>query len=86
MSTHGPIESQFQNIMVDVMRTLDTYLNPGLKAPNKKIGIVMLTFHYGEVDGSRTNYISNGASREDMTKLLRELADRFEGTHPEEQS
>jgi len=85
MSTHGPIEQPFNKLMVDVMGILDTHMNPGLKAPNKKIGIVMLVFPYGD-DSGRSNYISNGASREDMIKMFRELADRFEGTHPEEQS
>jgi hypothetical protein len=38
---------------------------------------VLLVFNYGEKEG-RCNYISNGADRKDMVKLLREQAQRFE--------
>lgn len=86
MSTHGPIDPAWADTMRGLMAVLDDTFNHGLKPPNKKVGIVLLMFEYGDADGKRTNYISNGADRADMIKLFRELADRFEGTHPEEQT
>jgi len=84
--THGPLDPAWADAMTGVMQVLDHSFNGDLKAPDKKVGIVILMFPYGEAASGRTNYISNGAQREDMVLLLRELADRFEGTHPEEQA
>ena len=81
MSTHGPIKSEWRDTMNSVMAILDKNYNPDRP---RKVGIVILMFEYGAADGGRTNYISNGADRADMIKLFRELADRFEGTHPDE--
>lgn len=43
----------------------------------REVGFVLLVFPYGSNDG-RCNYISNGADRKDMVKLLREQANRFD--------
>jgi hypothetical protein len=76
----GPIEERYRDQMLAIAKTLDGFLNDGReeKAP-RKTGFVLMVFPFGEVEGGRTNYISNGASREDMVKLMKELIVRFEG-------
>jgi hypothetical protein len=73
-----PIPEEFRQLMVNIMRTLDHAFNGDLKAPNKKVGIVLLTFDYGDMESGRFNYISNGADRRDMAKLFREQAAKFD--------
>ncbi len=73
----APIEAQFQSDMIALATAIDEIFNGELKAPHKTTGFVLLVFPYGEREG-RCNYISNGANRADMVKLLREQAARFE--------
>lgn len=73
-----PIEDKFSAVMIRFMRTFDEIFNAGLKPPNKKVGVIMLTFEYGETEG-RCNYISNGANRQDVIVMLKEQVARFEG-------
>ena len=73
-----PIEGRYHEQMVAVMKTLDEFINPGQKAPNKTTGIVVLMFDYGEGPG-RCNFISNGADRRDIVTLFKEMIARFEG-------
>jgi hypothetical protein len=75
----APIEAQFQSDMIALATAIDEIFNGDLKAPNKTTGFVLLVFPYGEREG-RCNYISNGANRADMVRLLREQANRFEET------
>lgn len=74
----GPIEERFREQMNAAMSALDEAWNPGLKGANKKVGIIMLIFPYGESEG-RCNYISNGADRRDVVTMLKEQLRRFEG-------
>lgn len=73
-----PIEGKFHEQMVNIMKTLDELMNPGQKAPNKDVGIVIMMFPYGNVEG-RCNYMSNGADRRDIVTLMKEMIARFEG-------
>lgn len=73
--SHAPIEDPWRAMMTEVGRALDQVFNGG-KTP-KRMGFVLLTFPYGDSDG-RCNYLSNGADRKDIVKLLREQAARFE--------
>jgi len=73
-----PIEGKFQDQMIAIMKTLDEFINPGQKAPNKDVAIVLMMFNYGDGPG-RCNYISNGASRQDIVTLMKEMIARFEG-------
>src|SRR5690242_152088 len=81
MSDHqlgsGPIESEFRDVMQEIARSLDMILNGNLRGSDKTTGFVLLVFPYGEKEG-RCNYISNGADRADIIKLLREQANRFD--------
>jgi len=49
----------------------------GARGKDRSTGFVLLVFPFGETEG-RCNYISNGADRKDIVKLLREQANRFD--------
>lgn len=74
----GPIEEQYREQMAAIAKVLDEVLNGGAKGPSRKTGFVLLVFSFGETKNGRCNYISNGADRADMIKLLREQANRFD--------
>ena len=74
----APIEDAYREMMVRVAGALDQTFNGNAKAPDKKVGFVLLVFEYGEQAG-RCNYISNGADRRDVIALLKEQLARFEG-------
>ena len=73
----APIEEKYHAQMTAIMRTLDEFVN-GDERP-RKTGIVIMMFDYGDVEGGRTNYMSNGADRRDIVTLMKEMIARFEG-------
>lgn len=73
----APIEDIHRDLMNTIAAGIDALFNGDLKGPNRTVGFVLLVFPFGESEG-RCNYISNGADRNDMVKLLREQANRFE--------
>lgn len=75
-SNHGPIEPGMEAWMKAIATALDELFNPGLNGADKQIGFVLLTFPYGTKEG-RSNYLSNGASRDDMARMFDELVKRF---------
>lgn len=74
----APVDAAYHEKMIGVMGVIDELFNGDAKAPNKKVGIVMMVFPYGDVSG-RCNYMSNGADRKDIVILMREMIARFEG-------
>lgn len=82
MSDHqlgdGPIEEQYRDMMTGVARAFDEVFNPGYPDKPRTLGFVLLTFPYGNIDG-RCNFLSNGAAREDIVVLMKEMIRRFEG-------
>lgn len=74
----APIEDAYREQMNAVAAGLDQIFNGDAKAPNKKVGFVLLLFEYGEQEG-RCNFISNGADRKDIVVLFKEMIARFEG-------
>jgi hypothetical protein len=74
----APIEEAYHAQMNAVAAGLDQIFNGDAKAPDKKVGFVLLVFPYGPDEG-RTNFISNGANREDIVVLFKEMIARFEG-------
>jgi len=74
----APVEAQYVEKMTAIMQALDEFLNDGAKAPNKKVGLVVMMFPYGDTTG-RCNYMSNGADRRDIITLMKEMIARFEG-------
>lgn len=75
----APVEEQYQEKMVAIMRTLDEFLNGEAMGSDRKHGIVIMIFPFGEAEAGRTNYMSNGADRRDVVTLMKEMIARFEG-------
>lgn len=73
----GPIQDEYRAQMNAIARTLDEVFNGDAKGSARPVGFVLLVFPFGEKEG-RCNYISNGADRADIIKLLREQANRFD--------
>lgn len=72
----APIEDKYKKEMLGIARVLENQFNGQLKGQNRHTGWILLVFPFGSVDG-RCNYISNGADRSDVIKLLEEQAKRF---------
>ncbi|WP_245329132.1 hypothetical protein [Bradyrhizobium centrolobii] len=58
---------------------LDEILNGDAKGAARETGFVLLVFPFGDAEGNRCNFISNGADRRDVVTLMREMIARFEG-------
>lgn len=56
---------------------IDEILNG--KGLPKKNGFVVLVFPFDQIEGSRTNYVSN-CDRRDIIAALKEVTARFEGS------
>lgn len=77
----APIEDAYAAAMTHIARTLDTVFNGDKRGDDRDTGFVLLVFPFGEKEG-RCNYISNGADRLDIAKLMKEQAKRFEEDTP----
>jgi hypothetical protein len=73
----GPIEAEYLESMQHIAGALDVVFNGTKHGGDRETGFVLLVFPFGEKDG-RCNYISNGADRRDVVKLMREQIARFE--------
>lgn len=73
----APLDLAYEREMKAIAQVLDVTFNGDIKGPTRKTGFVLLVFPFNEREG-RCNYISNGANRADIIKLLREQANRFE--------
>jgi hypothetical protein len=74
----APIEAAYEERMRTVASALDRVFNGDAKGDARPTGFVLLVFEFGSSEG-RCNYISNGADRDDVVRLLREQIARFEG-------
>lgn len=74
----APIEPKYSEMMKDLAQALDRFFNGDLRGPMRQTGFVLLVFPFGDAPDGRCNYISNGAGRDDIVKLLREQANRFD--------
>jgi len=72
----APIEPEYVEKMQLIAQMLDRAFNGDLRLNDRTTGFVLLVFPFGTKDG-RCNYISNGADRADVLKLLEEQAQRF---------
>lgn len=69
-------EQEIEPELRENMRSLAKAIDEGMQEQlGVRIGFVLAMFKFGET--GRFNYISN-ASREDVTKLMREMAVKFE--------
>jgi hypothetical protein len=73
-----PIEKKYVEQMTAIMQTLDQFMNGDAKGAARKVGLVLLTFEYGDTSG-RCNFMSNGADRRHLVTLFKEMIARFEG-------
>jgi hypothetical protein len=74
----GPIEEQHYAQMMALMQAADELFNGKIGGPDRKIGVVIMVFPFESFDG-RCNYVSNGADREDIVTLMKEMIARFSG-------
>jgi len=74
----APIQPEYREQMEAVMRTLDEFMNGEARGRDRRTGIVVLMFPFGDVTG-RCNFMSNGADRKDLVTLFKEMIARFEG-------
>lgn len=72
----APVEEQYHSKMTAMMAALDDFLN-GKERPRKH-GLLIMMFPYDDHSG-RCNYMSNGANRQDVVTLMKEMIARFEG-------
>lgn len=75
---HGPIQPELQETMAAVASAVDEIFNGPAKGADKQVAFVLLTAKFGQIDGGRVNYISNG-EREDIIAMMKETIARFEG-------
>jgi hypothetical protein len=78
-----PIQKEHFAMMNEIARNLDRAFNGNAKGTDRKIGFIMMVFDMngepGLVTDSRCNFISNGANRQDVVALMKEMIARFEG-------
>jgi hypothetical protein len=74
----GPVEEEHHAKMVATVQALDELYNGRVGGPGRKFGFVLMVFPFDGFDG-RCNYMSNGADREDIVTLMKEMIARFEG-------
>ena len=74
----APIEPKHHDQMNAVAGGLDKIFNGDAKGDDRSVGFVLMVFPFGSHEG-RCNYISNGADRQDVVTLMKEMIARFEG-------
>jgi len=74
-----PIELAYEQKMNHIARAVDIFFNGKNVGEDRKVGFVMLLFEFGNLEGGRCNFISNGADRRDVVTLFKEMIAKFEG-------
>lgn len=74
----APIEERHRAMMNKLAMALDKLFNEEKTGKARETGFVLMVFPFGDFDG-RCNYISNGANRNDIVTLMKEMIARFEG-------
>ena len=75
----APIQPEYYAHMNAIARSLDDVFNGDAKGDARQVGFVLLVFPFGDAEGQRCNFISNGANRRDLVALFKEMIARFEG-------
>ena len=77
----GPISPEYERQMSALAKALNEMFNGQLKGRDRKTGFVLMVYPFDDHGGTdgRCNYISNGADRRDVVKLMKEMIKRFEG-------
>jgi hypothetical protein len=74
----APIEAQYIKQMKATAAFINEMFNGQLEGDDRTTGFVLMVFPFGDKSG-RCNYISNGANRDDIVVLMKEMIARFEG-------
>jgi hypothetical protein len=75
-----PVQADYIEQMKAVLSAVDEFINPDKK--NKRIGITLLMFPFGNEDSGRINYMST-AERKDMILSMKLLIAKWEGRYAE---
>lgn len=75
----APIQPEYYAQMNEIARGLDKIFNGEARGAARKTGFVLLVFPFGDAEGQRCNFISNGANRQDVIALFKEMIARFQG-------
>jgi hypothetical protein len=75
----GPVQDEYHAKMAAIVQALDEMFNEGAKGNDRKTGFVLMVFPFGDDFDGRCNYMSNGAAREDIVTLMKEMIARFSG-------
>jgi hypothetical protein len=73
----APIEAEYTAKMNAIAAALDKTFNGQVGGEGRETGFVLMVFKFG--DEGRCNYISNGADRQDVVTLFKEMIARFQG-------
>lgn len=73
-----PVEEDYRGKMTFLAQQIDHLFNGDLRGELRTVGFVLMVFPYGDHSG-RCNYMSNGADRNDIVMLMKEMIARFEG-------
>ena len=74
----APIEAEYSEKMRTLAKAIDEIFNGTRKGQDRPTGFILLVFPFGDKEG-RCNYISNGADRADVVRMMKEQIKRFEG-------
>ena len=74
----APVEADYHGKMEFLARQIDHLFNGDLRGQDREVGFVLLVFPFGDKEG-RANFMSNGADRQDVVTLMKEMIARFEG-------
>jgi hypothetical protein len=72
-----PLEARLEKIMMGVANHCDVVLNPDQEGPDRKLGFVLLVFPFNAA-GGKVNYLTNGADRAEIIRLMQAQIDGFE--------
>lgn len=77
-----PIQAQYHETMNALAEGIDRILNGDTRP--RHTAFVLLVAGFGQIDGRRVNYISNG-DREDCISMMKEYIARNEGRYSQEE-
>jgi len=75
----APLELKFRDNMQAIAGGIDRIFNGTARGADRKTGFVLLVFPFGGEPGARCNFVSNGADRQELVVLFKEMIARFEG-------
>lgn len=75
----SPISEKYVQQMRAIAATLDEVFNGDKRGEDRQTGFVLMVFPFGDDRDGRCNYISNGAQRDEIVILMKEMIARFEG-------